>query len=159
MVGVIELSSVDPVALAAAHPAVVLDCVDEPIAEVALLHLFNAVREEKGYLLIAAREAPARWSVKLPDLLSRLKSIPAIQIHPPDDATIAAVVTKLFRDRQISISPDVVDYAIARMPRTLSAARTLVASADREALARSRGVTVPLIRELLQDPHLFPPEP
>ncbi len=150
-----ELPSLDPVDLASAHEAVAMDCSDEPIAEEALLHLYNAVHEENGHLLIAARDAPARWPIELPDLQSRLKAMPAVQIRPPDDATIMAVVTKLFRDRQLSISSDVIDYVIARIPRTFSASRRLVDRADKEALAQNRRVTVPLIRDIISDPDLF----
>lgn len=142
--------------VAAHHPTVVVDHAGEEVPEQALLHLYNAVREAKGHILLVSRESPARWSIDLPDLQSRLKGMVTVKIHPPDDATIGAVMLKLFRDRQISVSDEVVAYAVMRMPRTFSAARTLVDVVDREALAQNRRITVPFIRTILSNPTLFP---
>src|SRR5262249_21242359 len=43
-------------------------------AEEALLHLLNASLEARQPVLLAARLPPARWSVRLPDLASRLRA-------------------------------------------------------------------------------------
>ena len=144
-----DMVSIDPVALAHRYSAIILDRTDGPIHEQNLFHLFNAIREAQGHFLISSREAPARWLVELPDLRSRLKSITATKISAPDDATLITVLAKLFKDRQILIAVDVLEYAIVRMPRTFSASATLVDLVDRESLAQGRRVTVPLIREVL----------
>jgi len=144
-----DIVSLDPVALANSHSAIVLDRTEGPVHEQNLFHLFNAIQEAQGHFLISSREAPARWHVELPDLRSRLKSITAVKISAPDDATLIAVLAKLFKDRQILIAADVLEYAIVRMPRTFSASATLVDLVDRESLAQGRRVTVPLIREVL----------
>lgn len=119
--------------------------------ERALFHLFNAVRESKGSLLITGREPPARWSTELPDLRSRLASIPAVGIDPPDDAMMEAVLVKLFADRQLVVAPDVLSYAMRRMDRSFSAARHLVATADKESLAGKRPITIPLVKTIIGD--------
>ena len=152
VVGEKELASKDPVAIANSHNVVALDRISGPIHEQNLFHLFNAVREAQGFLLIASREPPARWSIKLPDLESRLKGMAAVQILSPDDATLLAVLAKLFRDRQLLIAPDVIEYAVSRMPRTFAATRALVELIDKEALAQNRRVTVPLVRDVLAMP-------
>ena len=117
--------------------------------ERALFHLFNAVRESKGSLLITGREPPARWSTELPDLRSRLASIPAVGIDPPDDAMMEAVLVKLLTDRQLVVAPDVVAYALRRMDRSFAAARHLVATADKESLTGKRPITIPLIKAII----------
>lgn len=150
-----DLLSLDPVDMAASHPVLALDRTEGLFHEQGLFHLFNAVREAQGHLLIVGRDAPARWSVALPDLKSRLNGMQAVQIQPPDDATITAVLAKLFRDRQLSITSDVIDYAVSRMPRTFAASCTLVETADREALAQGRRVTVPLVRDILDKPEFI----
>jgi len=130
-------------------PAIVLDGLEPPLPERPLLHLLNHLGEQRRYALIAAREPPARWPVALPDLRSRLAALPAVAIGAPDDALIKAVIAKLFRDRQLHVGAEVVDYLLARMERSLSAAQRLVAALDRAALAGQRPITVALARRVL----------
>lgn len=113
-----------------------------------LFHLFNWLRERGGWLLLAAPEAPARWPVELPDLASRLRTAQVAAIEAPDDALLAAVLVKLFRDRQVQIGVDVIDYLVRHMDRSLAAARAIVDAADRQALAQKRPVSVKLVSEL-----------
>lgn len=113
-----------------------------------LFHLFNWLRERSGWLVVAAVEPPARWPVALPDLASRLRTAQVAAIEAPDDALLAAVLVKLFRDRQVPIGADVIDYLIRRMDRSLAAARAIVDAADHQGLAQKRPVTVKLLSEL-----------
>jgi len=145
-----ELSP-DTVAALADHAALVLEDGEGVADPRALLHLFNVMKERGGHLLLTSREPPARWPFTLPDLTSRLSSIPAVRISPPDDAMMAAVLVKLFADRQITIDPDVVSYLVRRIDRSFSAARDVVARADAAALAGKRAITVPLLKQVLED--------
>lgn len=113
-----------------------------------LFHLFNWLRERGGWLVMAAPEPPSRWPVALPDLASRLRTAQVAAIDAPDDALLAAVLVKLFRDRQVQITGDVIDYLIRRMDRSLAAARAVVDAADHQALAQKRPVSVKLLSEL-----------
>ena len=115
-----------------------------------LLHLLNAVAEKGGHLLLTARAAPSRWPVRLADLASRLRALPAVGIGAPDDATLAAVLVKLFGDRQLRVGGEVVVYLAARIERSFDGARRIVAALDAASLAARRAVTVALARELLQ---------
>ncbi|MGE3334959.1 MAG: DnaA/Hda family protein [Rhodospirillaceae bacterium] len=117
--------------------------------ERALFHLFNGVRESNGALLLTGREPPARWATELADLKSRLSSIPAVPIAPPDDAMMEAVLVKLFSDRQLGVAPDVIAYVLRRIDRSFAAARKLVATADKESLAGKRPITIPLMKTII----------
>lgn len=117
--------------------------------ERALFHLFNAVRESGGTLLLTGREPPARWPVELADLRSRLSSIPAIRIAAPDDAMMEAVLVKLFADRQLTVAPEIISYIMRRIDRSFAAARYLVATADKESLTGKRPITIPLIKAII----------
>jgi len=150
-----DLDSIDLVAVAESNKAIAFERGFGALNEEALFHLLNAVREAKGHILIVGREPPARWNISLDDLDSRLRAITAIKIQPPDDTTLKAVLEKLFRDRQLIISTDVLDYAITRMPRTFSDCHTLVNHLDREALAQSRRITIPLVRTVLEHSDFF----
>ncbi len=117
-------------------------------AEEALFHLHNLILPE-GRLLITARTAPRDWGLRLPDLLSRMQAAAVARLEPPDDALLAAVLVKLFADRQLAVAPSLIPYLVARMERSIAAARNLVARLDRRALAEGRGVTRALAAEIL----------
>ena len=120
-----------------------------PIDERALLHTYNSVAERGGHLLLTALAPPARWPLALPDLVSRLRVAPSVALGLPDDALLAALMLKLFADRQIAVAPEVPAYVVPRIERTFEAAASLVERLDRAALAEGRPVTVPLVRAVL----------
>ncbi len=120
------------------------------VDDVALFHLFNRLAEGGGHLMVTARDSPARWAGRLPDLMSRLRAASTVAIAAPDDALIAAVLIKLFADRQLRVGTEVVSYLVSHMERSFDAARRVVADADARALAGRRAITVPLIRDVLE---------
>ncbi len=121
----------------------------QPEAEAALFHLHNLVLAEGGSLLLTSRAAPTRWGLDLPDLASRMEGTSMVALETPDEALISAVLVKLFDDRQIAVSPNLVAYLAPRLPRSLAAARDFVARLDDVALAEKRDVTRALAARLL----------
>ena len=132
-----------------APAALVVDGLAPPLNERALLHTYNDVAERGGHLLLTALAPPALWPLTLPDLASRLRLAPAVAIGLPDDALLAALMVKLFADRQIAVAPEVPAYVVPRIERTFEAVARLVERLDRAALAEGRPVTVPLVRRVL----------
>jgi chromosomal replication initiation ATPase DnaA len=119
------------------------------LPEEALFHLINHVRAARSSLLILDRAAPARWTVGLNDLASRLAGIPAVAVAPPDDTLLAVLLVKHFADRQIMIKADLIDYLTRRIDRSFAGAASAVEMLDRAALARGVAITVKLAREML----------
>jgi chromosomal replication initiation ATPase DnaA len=119
-----------------------------PEAEEALFHLCNRLAVA-GSLMLTGRLPPAQWPVALPDLASRLNAAPVARLEPPDDALLAAVLVKLFADRQLAVAPGLIRYLLGRMDRSFAAADALVAALDRAGLARHRRVTARLAAEVL----------
>jgi chromosomal replication initiation ATPase DnaA len=117
-------------------------------AEAALFHLHNVVTAG-GALLLTAATPPRDWGLRLADLESRMQSAPVARLEAPDDALLAAVLVKLFGDRQLAVAPNLIPYLVSRMPRSIGAARALVADLDAEALALGRPVTRALAGEVL----------
>jgi chromosomal replication initiation ATPase DnaA len=117
--------------------------------DAALLHLLNAFGELGGHLLLTARTAPAHWNARLPDLKSRLRALPAVAIREPDDESLAAILVKLFSDRQLRVEQPVIDYLVTRIERSFDGARRAVASLDAASLEKRREITVALARETL----------
>ncbi|ARJ65881.1 DNA replication protein [Magnetospirillum sp. ME-1] len=126
------------------------DCDRAPRDEVALFHLINQGRELGRLLLLTARVPPSAWGVGLPDLRSRLLAMPVASIGAPDDALLAALLVKLFADRQLRVGEEVVYFLLGRMERSFAACARVVERLDHAALAGRRAVTVPLARRILE---------
>jgi len=154
---ILDMSADEPRDLIEGVPACVIEDAERFIKaglESALLHLYNALKETGGQMLLTSRRPPARWPVQLADLRSRLNTATAVRIGSPDDALMQAVVVKLFADRQLKIDQEVVTFMMARMERSFQAARELVARIDAAALKERRKITVRLVREVLKDDHV-----
>ncbi len=131
--------------------AVVVEDVDRIGAgEAALFHLHN-MATGTGALLMTARTPPRDWGLTLPDLISRMQSTAIAHLEAPDDVLLSAVLVKLFADRQVVVPPNLISYLITRMPRSIGAARALVATLDARALALGRPITRALAAEVLGD--------
>ncbi len=115
-----------------------------------LFHLFNWAKETDGHLLFTARSAPTLWNVDLPDLRSRLATLPVTYISSPDDLLLSAIFIKLFSDRQLQVDLTLVDYLLPRMERSFSGALRLVDALDKAALAKKARITKILARDVLQ---------
>ncbi len=154
MLAVAELAGRERIPALAADGCCILDAWPaEGGEERGLLHLYNLLSERGGHLLVTSRLAPSHWRLGLADLASRMRAVPAVSISAPDDALLAAVLVKLFHDRQIHIGDDVLGFLLARMERSLEAAQGLVAALDRAAMAAQRRITIPLAREVLRHYH------
>lgn len=121
----------------------------EGIDEAGLFHLINAVTSAGAHLLLTARTPPAEWGLHLPDLISRLRAATPIAISEPSDDLLAAIMAKLFADRQMLVDPTVIRYCILRMERSYRAARDVVGELDLLAFQRKSGVTRAVAAELL----------
>lgn len=144
-----DLSTAALPGLMASARFVLVDDLDNLSDEQALFHLWNMTKESGRFLVTASREAPARLTVGLPDLRSRLASMPAIGIGSPDDSLLAALLVKHFADRQLRVGEDVVAWLVGRMERSFAAIGAMVEALDRASLAERRPITVPLARSVL----------
>ena len=129
---------------------VVEDLVAGQFDERALFHLFNLAREEDGYLLLTSRQAPAVFSVGIPDLRSRLRALPSVTLASPDDDLFRAVLVKLLSDRQIRVDESLVSYLSTRLERSFAAARAAVSQLDHAALRLKRPLNRALATELFK---------
>ena len=122
----------------------------EAVDERALFHLVNLAREQGAFLLVTASGAPSGWALKVADLASRLRALPVVELLPPDDVLLRAVLVKLFADRQLAVDESLLTYLVKRIDRSFAAARAAVERLDREALRLRRPVTRALAAEALR---------
>ncbi|MCB1721856.1 MAG: DNA replication protein [Alphaproteobacteria bacterium] len=141
--------------LAAMGERLVIDGIDLWIgdmeAETTLFHLYNIIREERRSLLVTSRMNPTQSDFVIADLASRFRAAPLATIKAPDDILLGSVLIKLFSDRQLPVSNEVISYILPRMERSFVAARDIVENADKMAYARKKRVSIPLVRQVLTD--------
>jgi chromosomal replication initiation ATPase DnaA len=133
-----------------------IDDADAMAEEATLLHLLNAAAEARLPVLLAARTPPARWPVRLPDLASRLRAMTAVEILPPDDLLLHALLARLLADLQHRVPQPTQEWLLTRLPRAPGVLREAVARLDRAALDRAArghqgGITRGLARDALAD--------
>ena len=131
-------------------PLVVEDADRAGYDEKALFHLLNLAREKHLFVLLTGRDDPSRWGTVLPDLLSRLNGVPAVDIGAPDEALLRTVMLKQFTDRQLDIDPKVLEFLALRVERSLAAAAAAVEAVDQAALASGRKINRQLVLETLK---------
>lgn len=143
-IGLAELSR-----LGTGQAAVIDDIVSlTPEQQEALFHLYNRL-VSGGSVLLVSEQPLSRMQVATPDLASRLRAVPVVEILPPDDGLLEAVLRKRFDDRQLGVEQPVVDYILSRVDRSFSALEAVVAELDRRAYAQQRPITIPLARKVL----------
>lgn len=123
---------------------------DHAYSDELLFHIFNWAKEQQAKVLVSARKPPNQWGRKLPDLVSRLGTVPNVSIEQPDDQILTVMLVKLFSDRQLQVDLEVINYVLGRMPRTYAAAQQMADDLDRLALAEKRRITKDLARRCLE---------
>ena len=148
---ILATTSAEDIAALAKH--LVIDGIDlwlgDRAAETTLFHLYNIFKEEGRSLLITSRMNPTQSEFAIADLASRFRAAPLAAVKAPDELLLGSILIKMFSDRQLAASNDVIRYILPRMERSFSAARDIVENADRAALAQKRGISVPLIRDVM----------
>lgn len=118
--------------------------------EAALLHLLNTARDLGRTVLLVGRVPPARWSVALPDLDSRLRAITAVEVEAPDDNLLRRLLLLWLAERRLVAHETLHNRLLLRLPRSSEVLRAAVARLDRDALtSQVRTVTPGMVREAL----------
>ena len=151
-----ELLMQDVAALTSTTTALALDNADalakNERGEEKLFHLYNHINEIKGSLLLTMSHGAGQAGFVLPDLRSRLLTLPVASLLPPDDELLEALIVKQFCDRQVTLDAGVVAYLAPRIPRDAADIRDIVDRLDRASLAEGRKITVALARKVLENP-------
>ena len=120
-------------------------------AETYLFHLLNHCKEQELSVLMTAKTLPSDWPIQLKDLRSRLLSLPIWQLNPPDEALLAALLSKHFSDQQILVDPSVIQYIVTRTERSFEAITSIAANIDAYALEAKRPITTALVRSWMEE--------
>ena len=133
------------------QPCLILDKAHLIQNEEKFFHIYNYLVQSQGGLLLIARTPPARWATRLPDLRSRLSTVPAIKIEAPDEALLTQVIQKLFADLQVRVDLSVIAFLLKHIERSFEEAHRWVNALNLSALSQKRSITIPLVREILAE--------
>jgi DnaA regulatory inactivator Hda len=144
----------------ATHKAWILEDVTSHLSaqhfsEEDLFHLLNICQQHHNYLLMTAYTPASQWNLSLKDVSSRLHALPSIAISLPDDELLKAVLIKLFSDRQLHISDEVMHYILLRIDRNFQHLERLCDTIDRLSLQTKRKINITLVKEILHTTYTF----
>lgn len=124
-----------------AGPLVLEDVDRVAVEETAFFNLVNQATRGERSMLVTARAPVPEWGYRTEDVRSRLRLAALFEIAPLDDALLMQMFSKLFRDRQVTVEPDVMKYVLNRMERSPAEVVALVELMDRIALSKGRAIT------------------
>ncbi len=119
--------------------------------EVALFNLYNDLQEQGHQLVVSAVAAPRECGFGLPDLESRLSRLPVFQLQPLDEAERAAALQLRAGHRGIELPDETASFLLRRVPRDMASLYALLDRLDLEALRAQRRLTIPFVRDVLNN--------
>ena len=134
-------------AMAAEGGAVVADNLEDltPEGQERIFHALNA----KKRVVVASRMPVAQVEGLLPDLKSRLLTGGQVEVLPPTDDELRALLQRWAEARQLVLPQAVVEYVLARAARSTHTLAALVRRLDALSLEQKRAITVPLAKAVL----------
>jgi DnaA family protein len=121
---------------------------DEP-GQITAFDLCNRLRASGGVLVASGTVPPAELALRA-DLRSRLASGIVLQLHPLGDAEKSQVLREHAAARGLAIDEALIDYLLTHFERDMGTQIALLDALDRYSLQRQRGITLPLLKEVLQ---------
>lgn len=122
-------------------------------AQIELFNLYNRVRDGHGHLLVAGCTPPLQLALRA-DLKSRLAWGLSFEIHALSEDEKRAALAAEARARAMPLTEDMLSYLLSRARRDMSSLMQLIDALDRHSLETKRPITLPLLREILNQSHV-----
>ena len=134
-----------------ADALIAIDRGDEADAAAAgrMFTLFNALQERHGRMIVATR-APLATLPLREDLRTRLGWGLVYEVLPLADDDKSMALNAYAKERGFALSADVIDYLLRHGRRDMRSLLATLAALDRRSLATKRAITVPMIKDWLQ---------
>ena len=131
---------------------VAVDDVDraDDAAQARLFTLYNGLAARRAHLVAAAGVPPAAMSLR-DDLRTRLAWGLVIEVVPLADEDKPDALAAFAHERGFRLEPDAIAYLLAHGRRDMPSLVRALTALDQRSLALQRPITVPLIREWMQD--------
>ena len=124
-----------------------------PEAQIEAFALFNQIREHGAYMVSTGPVPPAVLPVR-EDLRTRMGWGLVYQIHGLSDDEKIAALTHAADARGLMLSASVLPYLLSHFRRDMRSLSTMLDALDQYSLETQRPVTLPLLRDLLQQANL-----
>lgn len=118
-------------------------------AQIEAFALFNQIREHGAYMVSTGPVPPAVLPVR-EDLRTRMGWGLVYQIHGLSDDEKIAALTHAADARGLTLSASVLPYLLSHFRRDMRSLSTMLGALDQYSLETQRPVTLPLLRDLLQ---------
>lgn len=129
------------------HDALALD--DAPALEEAeVFHAWNRAQESGRPLLLTAGEGA--WTIRLPDLASRIGAALPLTIGPPDDEMAGELILAHAARRGLALGEGAAAYLVPRIERSHAMIERMVEAIDRLSLERKAPPTMSVWRDALE---------
>jgi len=116
--------------------------------------LFDAINRalagQSSGLLLASSISPKAWGVAMPDLQSRLFSMPTLNLTEHDEESLEPILRQLFGQVGREVSQDVVSFVLQQTERSVEALRELVHELDVEAGSKKADLTKVFVAKYLR---------
>jgi DnaA-homolog protein len=117
----------------------------------ALFRLYTLMQDTATRLCVASERPPASLEFSLPDLRSRLLAGSVHQLQELDDAGQAEALRLRAARRGLELSSEGALYLVHRLPRDMHTLCAVLDELDQASLAAQRRLTVPFLRQALED--------
>lgn len=135
-----------------------LVCVDDvhhvagkPGWERALFNLYNGILAEGGQLIAAAAVPQRECGFRLPDLSSRFSQLPTYRVAELSDGDRQAALQLRSTQRGLELPDETARYLLSRSRRDMRSLYRLLDTLDHEALRAKRRLTIPFVRDVLNN--------
>lgn len=133
-----------------------LICIDDVQAiagnkewEQALFYLYQRALDTKTQVIWSADAPPARLTLQLADLRSRLAASLVLQIQTLNDADKLQALQRSATERGLTLPDSVGLYLLTHCSREMKTLMHILEKLDHAALVAQRGLTIPFVKQVL----------
>ena len=131
-----------------------LDCLiiedfNNNIDEKLLYSIFNQSKQLENYVLINSLNSIKNLNFSSKDLKSRINSIVYIGIELPTDDVLKVIITKFFSDKQVNISPKLIEFILNNVERSYQKMFKFIKEVDDLSLSTGKSININLIKKVL----------
>ena len=131
-----------------------LDCLiiedfNNNIDEKLLYTIFNHSKQLNNYVLINSLNSIKNLKFNSKDLQSRINSFVFIGIELPTDDILKVIITKTLSDKQVKISPRVIDFILNNVDRSYQKMFKFIKEVDELSLSTGKSININLIKKVL----------
>lgn len=114
-----------------------------------LLTAYEAIRQQPGVMVLAARHPPAELGLDLADLVSRLSAAEIFEVKPLNDAQKREALRQRADRRGFRLNDEVLNWLLGHASRDMGDLLALLDNVDTATLVEQRKVTVPLLKKVM----------